>query len=234
MIKVAICDDDKIFADHLEEWLKQFFDENKISAVVDTFYDASYFLKSEVETYDLMLLDIQLGEKNGIEVARELRKRQITALIIYISAYIEMAPMGYEVNAFRYVLKKDLKKLLPYTLQDAVKEWRRRNKTYEIKTQGKIETVCLADIIFFESFKRFVIIHMKERVCKQYRKMSDLEAELNDKGFFRIHKSYLINLEHISKIQQGTVYLDEETTLKCSKENYQELVHKYVLWEGKN
>lgn len=232
MIKVAICDDEKEFADKLETKISEHAKREQIEIVIEKYYDAESLLDSPLETYQILFLDVKIGKDNGIEVGRELRKRSINSIIIYISSYIEMAPMGYEVKAFRYIVKNDLEQVFQYTLKDALEELKKRNKIYEIKSQGKTEKILLAHILYFESFKRYVVIHTVKGDYQQYRKISDLEEELKEMGFSRIYKSYLVNMAHISYIKNGEAYLNNGESLKCSKMNYQDIVRRYILWEG--
>lgn len=232
MIKVAICDDEKEFADKLEKKITEYAEKQQIDISIEKYYDAESLLRNQLELYQILFLDVKLGKDNGIEIGRMIRKRSINSIIIYISSYIEMAPMGYEVKAFRYIVKNDLEQVFPYTLRDALEELKKRNKTYEIKNQGKTEKILLSHILYFESFKRYVTIYTQKGDYQQYRKLSDLEEELKEAGFSRIHKSYLVNMAHITCIQNGEVHLDNGKILKCSKTNYQEIIKRYILWEG--
>lgn len=232
MIKVVICDDEKGFVDKLEALLEQYIHEHDIRMEVKKYYDADSFLKQVDGNNHIIFLDINLGKMDGIEIAKELRKRKINSIIIYISAYIEMAPMGYEVKAFRYILKNDLERVWEYTMADAMKEIVRRNRNYEIKTQGKSESIKIDEIIYFASFKRYVEIYTKNSTYKQYRRMVDLGLELEEKGFIRIHKSYLVNMRYIKCLKNREVYLKNGSVLPCSKPEYQKLKQKYILWKG--
>lgn len=233
MINIAICDDDRLFVDRISSLVEGYMSRNGIEIVLNKFYDADSFLQSNVSEYQVMLLDIDLGNKNGIEVARELRNESNNAIIVYISAYIEMAPRGYEVNAFRYLLKNDLDKILDYTLGDVIKELESRNKVYEITAKGKSESIYLADIRYFESFKRYVNIHVGNTEYKQYRKISELETELGERGFLRIHKSFLVNMEYIERFRNKAAELRDGTVLPCSKTEYKNIVSRYVIWKGR-
>lgn len=234
MITVAVCDDEEVFVDKIIALLEKYNLHHGIDMTIKKYYDVDSLLEQVNEKYQIIFLDVKLGATNGIEVARELRKRKIDSIIIYISAYIEMAPMGYEVNAFRYILKNDLERVFHYTLDDALKEVFQKNRCYEIRTQGKSEFIEMKDIVYFTSFKRYVEIHTEDKVYKQYRKISDLEAELGTRGFLRTHKSYLVNMQYIAFFKNREIHLKNGMILPCSKTDYQELKKKYILWKGKN
>lgn len=207
-------------------------EKEKIRVKVDIFYDAKSLLKSSSNLYQLLFLDVQLGETNGIDVARELRKQQVEALIIYVSAYIEMAPMGYEVKAFRYILKRDIKQVLPYTIMEAIAELKKNEQMYEIKTQRKIIRVPVKDILYIESYKRYVVIHTLTGDYEQYKKIGDLEEELEEFGFCRVYKSYLVNINHIVCFEANEVIMDNGVKLRCGETYHQKAIQQYVLWKG--
>lgn len=231
-MKIAICDDEQIFLDKIRRLLEKYSQEHQVPMEISTYNEADNLLKEINNEYELILLDVRLDQANGIDVAKELRARKIDSMIIYISAYLEMAPRGYEVQAFRYILKSDLEQVLEYTLNDAMAELRRRRKEYEIRTQGQTECIPLTEILYFASYKRYVEIYTIRKTYKQYRKMYELEQELSEQGFLRIHKSYLVNMRYISYIKNREIYLKDGTALPCSKGEYQNIKQRYILWEG--
>jgi two-component system response regulator LytT len=119
--------------------------------------------------YDLILLDMNMQEKNGIEVAKELRSQKIETPIIYISAYIEMAPYGYVVNAFRYLLKNDLEETFCFAMDDVMKELKHHLETIEVRTENVQIELRLSDIVFVESYKRYVLIRRRTNISNMAR-----------------------------------------------------------------
>lgn len=103
----------------------------------------------------------------------------------------------------------------------------------KIRTEHMQIELPLSDIVFVESYKMYLLIHTKKEEYKQYGKISDMEEMLYQKGFLRIHKSYLVNLDHVTKIKNRILFLDSGNELPCSKERYSEIVHQYVMWKGR-
>ena len=114
----------------------QYYSERNIQAEIHCYDNTDAFLQSNLVEYDLILLDMNMQEKNGIEVAKELRSQKIETPIIYISAYIEMAPYGYVVNAFRYLLKNDLEETFCFAMDDVMKELKHHLETIEVRTEN--------------------------------------------------------------------------------------------------
>ena len=231
--QIAVCDEETVFLEKIRRLAIQYYTERNMQAEIQCYDNADAFLQSNLESYDLILLDMNMQEKDGIEVAKELRSQKIETPIIYISAYIEMAPYGYVVNAFRYLLKSDLEQTFCFAMDDVMKELKHHQETIKIRTEHMQIEVPLSDIVFVESYKRYLLIHTKKAEHKQYGKISDMEEMLCQKGFLRIHKSYLVNLDHVAKIKNRILFLDSGNELPCSKERYSEIVHQYVMWKGR-
>ncbi|HIX37373.1 MAG TPA: LytTR family DNA-binding domain-containing protein [Candidatus Blautia pullistercoris] len=234
MIKIAVCDDEKYYADQISQEIQKHGRKMGLKLSVDVYYDAAGFFEGPIESYQILFLDVKLQNgESGIELGKKLREKSSRAIIIYVSAYIEMAPMGYEVEAFRYLLKKDIEKTLAYTLEDAIAKLHKQNYNYVIRTKGKTQTLPLDEILYFESYKRYVTIYTSHENYKQYRKISDLEQELLEYGFGRIYKSYLVNWKHVQTIENGKALMDNGIRLTCSRTNYQEIIRQYILWVGR-
>lgn len=200
---------------------------------IQCYQDTEAFLQSDVNSYHIIFLDMILGEKNGIEVARIIRQKNKTVPMIFISAYAEFALQGYSVRAFNYILKNDLDQTFYIVMDSLLDELKLQYETLDLKVENMKQSIRLENIRYIESFKRYVIIHTKKEEYKQYGKISDFETLLEEKGFLRIYKSFLINMNHVEKIENKKAYLNGGITLTCSKERYSEIQHKYLLWKGR-
>ena len=129
---------------------------------------------------------------------------------------------GYVVNAFRYLLKSDLEQTFCFAMDDVMKELKHHQETIKIRTEHMQIEVPLSDIVFVESYKRYLLIHTKKAEHKQYGKISDMEEMLCQKGFLRIHKSYLVNLDHVAKIKNN-IFWTVEMNCHAAKSGIQKL-----------
>ena len=108
MYQIAICDDEKIFTDKLAHMIKQYSNAHHHVIDLHLFQQAADFIQSSLESYDIVFLDVRFGEISGIEIAKALRAKNENAILIFVSAFIEYAIMGYSVHASAYLLKSDL------------------------------------------------------------------------------------------------------------------------------
>lgn len=105
---VAICDDEPYFIEQLSEMLHAYCQKMALSCQIKCFASGEELIETE-EKFNLIFLDINMKKLTGIETAAILRKRDPNFILVFISAFMEYAPQGYEVNAFRYLLKNDLR-----------------------------------------------------------------------------------------------------------------------------
>ena len=183
---------------------------------------------------DIAFLDIDFAGKryNGIDIARKLRIFREDAVIVFVTNYIEYAPEGYEVNAFRYVLKSDIREKLPQYLPEVLEQLRNEKQTLRIQISGEVIDIPLSEIRYIESEKHTVIVHTLRKDYTYYSSLAALEEQLELKGFLRIHKSYLVNMNYLKRYQsQGAVLIDG-TCLRVSEKSYAAQKKKYLFWKG--
>jgi len=235
-MRIAICDDELICIERLQKLIKAYFKTDPGAVECFTFTDPQELLASDFSKYDILFLDVDMGEKNGIEVAQAIRKKNNTLVLIYVSSFVEYAPRGYEVQAFRYLLKQDLETTLKDCLEAALQKVQQRQRVLNVTSEAELYQFLLDNILYIESCKRIVTLHLadsEQSTFSYYEKLQTLENELASKDFFRIQKSYLVNAQHILNIKNYIVSLDNGESLRASAQGYQELVQKFLKWKGR-
>lgn len=241
MLRVIVCDDDLVFLNDIYEKAFSIFGEIGVRAKIHKYTDVEKISQQMLDSCDIALFDIDFDNavSNGIALARKLRKTRKDSVIIFVTNFIEYAPEGYEVQAFRYILKGELQsELKPYLIQ-AVEQLQAYKETLKIQTNGEIIDIILEDILYMEVLQHNVTIHVKkDDAGKQLRKytfyasLSDLEAQLEPQGFLRIHKSYLVNMRHLVKFQCREATLSNGLVLRVGEKSYSANKRKYLLWRG--
>lgn len=240
IVRILVCDDDPVFLERLLHKMRGFFVSQNMIPVIHAFQKAESISKEILKSCDIAFLDVDLANQqyNGMDIARGLREVRKDAIIIFITNFVEYAPEGYEVQAFRYILKRDIQtSLVPY-MQQALEQMRIFSKILKIRVNGEIVDVPLEDIIYFEVQQHIVTVHLGTEIHKQknkycfYESLADLEQLLEPQGFLRIHKCYLVNMRHIKKFQCHEMLLDNGTLLRVSEKKYAEQKKKYLLWKG--
>ena len=230
-MRIAICDDEK----NIRELLKNKIVKQYPDADIISFSSGEELLLSEGHM-DILFLDIQMTGKNGMETARELRKKNKKVILIFVTAIEEYVFQAFDVGAFHYIVKPFDDAKFADVLRRAVDELYSQNLDVQepevsymmIKYGGVHRKVVIDEIVYAEVFNRKVVIHKLNDTIEYYGKISDLEALAGD-NFFRPHRAYLINLKYVEKYDATTIYLEKGKVL-MAKQNYPEFVKKYMKY----
>lgn len=233
MLRILICDDDVALVETMRSIVESVLNECSRKAKIYTFTDASAVSDQVLSSCDIALLDIDFegATYNGIDVARRLRAFRSDTVIIFVTNFIEYAPEGYEVQAFRYVLKRDIRRDLEPNLLLAIQNLNK--ETLSIQSNGENINLLPDDILYLEVRQHSVTALMRQQTeYSFYASLSELEQRLEPLGFLRIHKSYLVNMKYLKKFQCRETLLKNGITLRVGETRYAENKRKYLLWKG--
>lgn len=233
-MRIAVCDDEKEIRDMFAQEIGKLYPEADLSL-----YQSGEELLLSGGEPDILLLDIQMPGKNGMETAKELRRKNKKAIIIFVTALDDFVFQAFDVGAFHYLVKPLDGRKFSEVLLNAVKQFEDRKKldgasrkrelpSLMITTGGKHITVNLEDIVYAEVFDRKVILHTMDSDIEYYGKMRELEEKAGDE-FYRTHRSFLVNFGYIRKYDATTVYLKKGQAL-MAKQNYQGFVKSYLRY----
>ncbi|MBD5530138.1 MAG: response regulator transcription factor [Lachnospiraceae bacterium] len=236
-MQIAICDDEKEIRNMFAEKIRRLYSK----ADLLLYRSGEELLLSDKEP-DILLLDIQMPGKNGMETAKELRIKSKKVIIIFVTALDDFVFQAFDVGAFHYLVKPFDDEKFAEVLLNAVKQFEDRKKledaggkrekpSFMVTTGGKHITVNLEDIVYAEVFDRKVILHTMDSDIEYYGKMKELEKRAGD-DFFRPHRAYLVNFNFISKYDATTIYLKRGQAL-MAKQNYHDFVKSYLRFNQK-
>lgn len=242
MIRIILCDDDAIFLERMRSDIRATLKKLDIEAVIQIFTEAEMIPQKTMQECDIIFLDIDFNDKKytGIDVARKIREARKSAIIIFLTNYIEYAPEGYEVQAFRYALKSEIDKKLPQYLQAAMNRLFAEKEPFQINVSGELVTLYLEDILYIETRGHNAMIFTQKtgknldlkKEYKVYSSLSKLEQQLSERGFLRIQKSYIVNMRRLKLYRCNEALLDNGITLPVSEKAYSENKKKFLLWRG--
>ncbi|MFI3214742.1 MAG: LytTR family DNA-binding domain-containing protein, partial [Eubacteriales bacterium] len=232
-----VCDDNQVCRNKIQALLVKYEMDHKMVFDILEYGGSSDILNSKVECLDLIFLDVELLEENGISLGKEIRVRNKEVVIIYVSEYVQYAPQGYQVQASAYILKHDLESLFEETVTTILREMNLGDEYFDILGKGQKIRVLIKDIIFVEIYSKSVCIHMQTGCGEIYEMkvaLHVLEQKFHAKGFLRIHKSYLVNMAHILSMRNYHVNLSNGRSLNASQRKWSDLVNKFVDWKGRS
>lgn len=220
-MRIAICDDEELY----RVQLKSVLDKILVNAdyEIETFADGNRLEEAYSEApYDLVFLDIEMPEVDGITLARRLRARSEKVFIVFLTGHVEYALEGYEVNALRYLTKPvdtdKLKEVIRY-----VQDKQGSGRQIIVKEDGEQLLIDIADVMYMESMNQNVrIVTTKGEHVIRYN-IGDFEQQLAGDGFFRIHRGYLVALAKVKKLAKSDVIMEDGTALPVSRSNIKPL-----------
>ena len=214
-MRIAICDDQAECRQLLISAIRDCIPAMGI--VTDSYKDSLSFLQDfGKRTYDLVFLDIEMPQMDGITLAKRLRAMNGEVPIVFLTSHLEYALEGYEVNALRYLTKPIRTDKLREVLSH-VEEQMAKQRTLWLKTELGEEKVAVRDILYMEAQNQNIMICTKGGSYNVRYNMADYEKELETDGFFRIHRGYLVSLGHIKNIGKNEVTMNDRTVLPVSR-----------------
>lgn len=231
-IRILLCDDEPAMLTTLREELLMAFSRLNKAAQITAFSSPSLITPEQFASCDLAFLDVDFETQdcNGIDIARRLRQVNSRALVFFVTNYIDYAPEGYEVQAFRYILKRDLREVLERYILQAMENLADGKEYLRLKDREQVLDLPLEQIAYLEVLDHTVSVHIGDSDYTIGTTLSSLEREMH--GFLRIHKSYLVNMQFIRKFRSRECLLKDGTLLSVSEKNYSQQKQKYLLWKG--
>ena len=217
MIRIAICDDEKYMSDHIRALVFDFFRKKNREISLRMFSGGEELLSYNGQI-DILFLDIQMKDMDGMETARRLRADKFRGFLVFITVLKEMVFQSFEVQAYDYLVKpvddKQFEKTMDRlyaSMQNASEDSLLVQKGYE----GRI--IPKDEIVFCEIIDRKIYLNLASgEVVDYYERIENLETKL-DSHFFRCHRSYLINLKHLKGYKNGTACMDNGKEIPVSR-----------------
>lgn len=192
--------------------------------------------ESDLKSTDILFLDVEMDEKNGMEVAEEIRNMNFDIYIVYVSAHIQYASEGYKYEAVRYVLKNKLLTAgIEESLSSIIKRKNNEKRKMIFSFTDKKRTIDISELLYIESRKHklifFVYENQKTVEYEMYGKLSMYEKELKLYGFERVHQSFLVNMHCVTGYKRYEVELKSGEQISVPRARYNEvakLICKYM------
>lgn len=207
MIEIAAVENDNIDAENLKNCLKEYFStEYKTQYNLSLYEDAESFLEDYNDQFDLIFMDIDLKEINGINAAKTIRNRNKNVAIVFLTNLSHFAMNGWEVNALDYILKPITQYTFNLRMPKIIHYMQVNNeKQITISNKTMIQRLYVSDIYYIEVLKHDLIYHTKLGTFTTRGTMKAAEAEMEQYQFFKCNNCFLVNLRYVSGIKDNTV-----------------------------
>lgn len=226
--KIAICDDMEQDIKYLGSLVNKWAVRVKASVDIRTFPSAETFLfdYAEQKDYDILLLDIEMKSINGMELAKKIRKENEAVQIIFTTGYSDYISEGYEVAALHYLMKPVSPEKLENVLNRATIQIKKNEKSLFLSLSGEMIRIPVYEIQYLEVQQNYVTIHAKKDYTIK-KTLVEFERELDDR-FYRMGRSYLLNLSYIDKITKNRVFLSDGSIIPLPRGQYEPLVRAFI------
>ncbi len=229
MTRIAICDDEAHVVRMLQGKITTLLEEQDVQ--IDAFLSGTA-LRDDIlmgKVYDLIFLDINLPDVNGIFLARHIRPFIQSSLLIFVSSQDDAVYDSFTAEPFRFLRKSRLDAELPQILRDARRELEKRAPTGILLQYRQAQiSVNPLKVMYIESNLKSQVIHMTNRTMEINYRLKDLEPLFLPFGFVKPHNSYLVNYRFIATIGKNDLILDNGQALPISKHRLGELKKAYL------
>lgn len=219
--KIAVCDDSQADIEYItmlvREWAKDKIVEIKTYPSAEAFM----FNYAEEKDFDILLLDIEMGKMDGVTMAKAIRQDNESVQIVFITGYSEYIADGYDVAALHYLIKPVKKEQLWSVLDRAAERLKKNEKELLLKTADETVVMPVREIRYLDVQQNYVTVHGKTDVTVK-RTLGEFEREL-DERFFRLGRSYIINLACVRRISKTEVILTDGSAIPLPRGQYDAL-----------
>ncbi|MBR3767745.1 MAG: response regulator transcription factor [Clostridia bacterium] len=233
MLNIAVCDDEKYICDFLKKSVMDCLAKADLEGNVTVFDDGQPLVdlyREKKANFDIILLDITMKKCDGMTAAKMIRAIDSKVMIVFVTSSAEYVFSGYEVRAFRYILKPELLHGFTGVFKECLDELTKSNEVrFTFQKASETVSLPLRDIIYFESDKRIIIIKSQNEEYSFYGKLDEIEEQLKKQDFVRCHQSFLVNAKKISSVKQSVLTLNNGETIPISKRRAKE-TNEAFLW----
>lgn len=230
MYQIVLCDDDKKDREIILSLLEKIMNEEDIPFSVNQFESAGELMaeKKESGSWDLLILDILMDGKNGIELAEELRGMGDQTDIIFVTVSPEFALAGYRSWPVSYLLKPLTEEAFREVMKRSLKKISKEPALIFNMRKGGLLNIKLKDIFYIEVFGEELVVHDETGGYSCSGTMKDICAMLPQSEFYRCHRSFVVNLSSVNRIKRYEYTLTNGQTVSIAKGSWQEAKRRWM------
>lgn len=239
MLNIAIVDDEESVRKELGSYIDRYFSEKDCEVedeyVVDSYSDGASFLSAQFNSFDIVFMDIKMPMRNGLDVAREFRKSNQTACLLFVTNLAEMAIKGYEVSALDFIVKPLTYEDFRYSMSKAVRRALASGTGDNIMVRNNraLVKIPVQSILYAETDYHKIIYHTITGDVEEWCAMREAEKRLRRYFFSRCNSGFLVNLRYIDKVSDGCAYIGK-TVIPISRNRRTEFMNDMMNYMGGN
>ena len=210
-VRIAIVEDDKSASDALLGYIEEYGVAEHETFEVGRYYTATSFIDAFKGNYDIVFMDIELPDGNGMDVVKRLRESNRDVIVIFVTNMAQYAVKGYEVRAFDFIVKPVSRYNFAFKLKEALETFRRRTDVavWISNKDGKMR-LSASKIKYIEVYKHVLVYHTVDGDFTSSGSLCALEEQLRSAFFASCNRCYLVNLRYVTSVRQLSVTVDGE------------------------
>ena len=219
--QIAVCDDSQSDREYVSGLVREWAKTWGAEIHMDLFPSAEAFLfhYAEHKNYDILILDIEMGEMDGVSLAKTLRRENETVQIIFLTGYSDYIAEGYEVAALHYLMKPVKKEKLFSVLDRAADKVQKNETVLHLESGGEMVRVPIHQLRYADVMGNYVTLHAKEEYTVKMT-LGELEKQL-DERFYRAGRSVIVNLTNITRVTKTEIKLSDGTAIPLPRGAYE-------------
>lgn len=236
MIKVLVCDDDKIISVKVQSLLEDIQKQYAFEFDIEAVNDARLVMKSK-ELYDIAIVDIEMPKVDGLSLSEELKKRNPDTVVLILTSFSDYLDSAMRIQVFRYLSKPIDEERFTKNFMEAVSYYKQISKQIIVESSDEVLTIKTKDILYIENLKHGSIIATKYGDYKTNKKPQEWYEIINQPNCFTFsHKSFLVNLQNVINFDKNTVHfqgLNNTIRIACiSQRKYYEFKKAFFDFAG--
>lgn len=236
MFKIAVAEDEEEFAEELRNYLSAYEKETGERFSITFYKDGDELVQNYQNQFDLILMDIQMKFMNGMCAAEEIRIKDSSVVIIFITNMTQYAVRGYEVDAMDYILKPVKYFTFSQKLQKALNRICQQRKIFlSVSIKGRMYKIPIEELLYIESRGHTLNYHTQKEIISVRANISDMSQEIWKYGFSQINKGCIVNMKYVDTVINGECFLNGEVLpiARNRKKTFLDELTKYISGEIK-
>ena len=211
MINIGICEDELHYRVNIKDMLGDILSTYSINYKIYEFSSGEELLSNYPKDLDILIMDIQMKIINGMDAARKIREFDQNLEIIFMTSFSEFMQEGYEVKAYRYILKPISERKISRNILPCINEiMKKKNNYLTINVKNYVDRIKIDSIVYIETDRPNILIYTNDNKYTTKMSISKIDKILREHGFFRCHNSYIVNLKLVESMNSNTLKIGEK------------------------
>lgn len=211
MINIGICEDELHYRVNIKDILGDILSTYSINYKIYEFSSGEELLSNYPKDLDILIMDIQMKIINGMDTARKIREFDQNLEIIFMTSFSEFMQEGYEVKAYRYILKPISERKISRNILPCINEiMKKKNNYLTINVKNYVDRIKIDSIVYIETDRPNILIYTNDNKYTTKMSISKIDKILREHGFFRCHNSYIVNLKLVESMNSNTLKIGEK------------------------